>query len=161
NDIDRHVFAKQKELQLNPAPLATDEVFLRRVYLDAIGVLPTAEEARTFLDSRDPDKRSKLIDRLLQRDEYASWWALKWADVLRPGPVQGGEVRPRGRSGLPATGPRGAAPADAQEARPSRLRHPRRPPRTRGRPPRQARRLADPARQPLFRPFDGQPRLVS
>ncbi|HYT93478.1 MAG TPA: DUF1549 and DUF1553 domain-containing protein, partial [Gemmataceae bacterium] len=87
NDIDRHVFAKQKELQLNPAPLATDEVFLRRVYLDAIGVLPTPEEARTFLDSRDPEKRSKLIDQLLQRDEYAFWWALKWADVLRGSPT--------------------------------------------------------------------------
>jgi len=49
NDIDRHVFAKQKELQLNPAPLAADEVFLRRVYLDTIGLIPTADEARTWL----------------------------------------------------------------------------------------------------------------
>lgn len=87
NDIDRHVFAKQKELQLNPAPLSTDEVFLRRVCLDTIGVLPTAEEARTFLDSQDQDKRAKLIDQLLQRDEYASYWALKWADVLRGSPT--------------------------------------------------------------------------
>src|SRR5437764_726506 len=46
NDIDKHVFAKQKELQLNPAPLCSDEVFLRRVHLDTIGVLPTADEAR-------------------------------------------------------------------------------------------------------------------
>ena len=53
NDIDRFVFAKQKELQLNPAPLASDEVFLRRVYLDTIGVLPTVAEARAFLDSKD------------------------------------------------------------------------------------------------------------
>jgi Protein of unknown function (DUF1553)/Protein of unknown function (DUF1549) len=87
NEIDRHVFAKQKELQLNPAPLATDAVFLRRVYLDTIGVLPTADEARTFLDSKDPQKRAKLIDRLLERDEYAAFWALKWADVLRGSPT--------------------------------------------------------------------------
>lgn len=87
NDIDRHVFAKQKELQLNPAPLATDEVFLRRVYLDTIGVPPTAEEARVFLDSKDADKRAKLIDKLLERDEYAFFWALRWADVLRGSPT--------------------------------------------------------------------------
>lgn len=87
NDIDRHVFAKQKELQLNPAPLATDEVFLRRVYLDTIGVLPTAEEARQFLDAKAPDKRARLIDQLLGRDEYAFYWALKWADVLRGSPT--------------------------------------------------------------------------
>lgn len=87
NDIDRHVFAKQKELQVNPAPLATDEVFLRRVYLDTIGALPTADETRSFLDSKDPQKRAKLIDKLLDRDEYASFWALKWADVLRGSPT--------------------------------------------------------------------------
>jgi hypothetical protein len=87
NDVDRHVFAKLKELQLNPAPVCSDEVFLRRVHLDTIGVLPTADEARAFLDSKDPQKRSKLIDRLLERDEYAYHWALKWADVLRGSPT--------------------------------------------------------------------------
>jgi hypothetical protein len=86
-EIDRLVFAKQQELQLNPAPLASDAVFLRRVYLDTIGVLPSADEARAFLDSHDPDKRAKLIDRLLERDEFASFWALKWADVLRGSPT--------------------------------------------------------------------------
>ncbi len=85
--IDKLVFAKQQELQLNPAPLATDEVFLRRVYLDTIGALPTADEARAFLDSKDPHKRAKLIDKLLERDEYAAFWALKWADVLRGSPT--------------------------------------------------------------------------
>ncbi|WP_161967380.1 DUF1549 and DUF1553 domain-containing protein [Fimbriiglobus ruber] len=87
NVIDEHVFAKQKALQLNPAPVASDEVFLRRVYLDAIGALPTPDEARAFLDSTVPDKRAKLIDRLLDRDEYAAFWALKWADVLRGSPT--------------------------------------------------------------------------
>jgi len=87
NDIDRHVFAKLKELQLNPAPIASDEVFLRRVYLDTIGLIPTAAEARAFLDSKEPDKRARLIDRLLEREEYALLWALKWADVLRGSPT--------------------------------------------------------------------------
>ncbi len=87
NVIDKHVFAKQKQLQLSPAPPASDEVFLRRVYLDTIGIPPTGDEAREFLDSKDPDRRTKLIDRLLSRDEYAAFWALKWADVLRGSPT--------------------------------------------------------------------------
>lgn len=87
NFIDEHVFAKQRELQLASAPLAPDHVFLRRVFLDLIGTLPTEAEAREFLDSKDPDRRAKLIDRLLERDEYASFWALKWADVLRGSPA--------------------------------------------------------------------------
>ncbi len=87
NYVDKHVFARQRELQLLPAPVASDEVFLRRVYLDTIGALPTPEEARAFLDSKDADKRSKLIDRLLERDEFAAFWALKWADVMRGSPT--------------------------------------------------------------------------
>jgi hypothetical protein len=87
NYIDDLVFARQRELQLLPAPVASDEVFLRRVHLDVIGSLPTAEEARAFLDSTDPDKRARLIDRLLERDEFASFWALKWADVMRGSPT--------------------------------------------------------------------------
>ena len=82
-DVDRLVFAKQKSLQLAPASLANDAVFLRRVYLDVIGALPTEAEAREFLDSSVPDKRAQLIDRLLERNEYATFWAMKWADVMR------------------------------------------------------------------------------
>lgn len=87
NFIDEHVFAKQRELQLLPAAVAGDDVFVRRVYLDLIGVLPTPEEAREFLDSKDEAKRAKLIDKLLERDEYAAFWALKWADILRGSPT--------------------------------------------------------------------------
>jgi len=83
NAVDRHVFAKQRELQLLPTELAGDETFLRRVYLDVTGSLPTADEARRFLDSTAPDKRARLIDELLERDDYASFWALKWADLMR------------------------------------------------------------------------------
>jgi hypothetical protein len=87
NAVDEHVFNQLKALQLLPAKPANDEVFLRRVYLDVIGIPPTAEEARAFLDSKAADKRAKLIDSLLERDEYASFWALKWADVLRGSPA--------------------------------------------------------------------------
>jgi Protein of unknown function (DUF1549)/Protein of unknown function (DUF1553) len=87
NFVDELVFAKQKELQLTPAAVCSDEVFLRRVCLDVTGTLPTPEEARDFLDSKEPDKRAKLIDKLLDREEYALFWAMKWADVLRGSPV--------------------------------------------------------------------------
>lgn len=83
NEVDEFVFAKQRDLQIQPAALANDAVFLRRVFLDSIGTLPTAEEAAEFLDSNDPNKRSKLIDRLLARDEFGPFWAMKWADVMR------------------------------------------------------------------------------
>jgi len=83
NSVDKHVFAKQWDLQLLPASIVNDEVFLRRVYLDVTGSLPTVEEARQFLGSTDTEKRSKLIDQLLERDGYAEFWALKWADLMR------------------------------------------------------------------------------
>ena len=83
NYVDRLVFAKQQELQLRPAELADDPTFLRRVYLDLIGAIPTPDEARRFLLSDAPDKRERLINELLERDEYSQFWALKWADVMR------------------------------------------------------------------------------
>ncbi len=83
NKIDELVYAKLKELGIPPSDLCTDQEFLRRVSLDVIGTLPKPEEARAFLADNDPQKRSKLIDRLLQRPEYADYWTLKWGDLLR------------------------------------------------------------------------------
>ncbi|MBN9122732.1 MAG: DUF1549 domain-containing protein [Planctomycetes bacterium] len=83
NEIDRLVFAQLNELRLRPAELAADHVFLRRAYLDAIGLLPTPEETKAFLASADPKKREKLIDSLLARPEFAEYWAQKWSDLLR------------------------------------------------------------------------------
>lgn len=83
NSVDGLVAARLARANLQPAPLSTDAVFLRRVYVDVIGVLPTADETRAFLDDKAPDKRAKLIDQLLQRDEFADYWAMKWSDVLR------------------------------------------------------------------------------
>jgi hypothetical protein len=58
-------------------------MFLRRVFLDTIGTLPTSSEVRSFLTDNDPDKRRKLIDALLERPEYADYWAQRWADLLQ------------------------------------------------------------------------------
>jgi hypothetical protein len=81
--IDDLVFARWKQLGIQPANLSSDAVFLRRVYLDTIGTLPTAREASEFLASREPGKRADLVDRLLAREEFADYWALKWSDLLR------------------------------------------------------------------------------
>jgi len=83
NYVDTLAFAKIKQLQIVPAGLSTDGEFLRRVYLDVIGNLPTREETETFLAESDIDKRAKLIDQLLERPEYATFWALRWGDLLR------------------------------------------------------------------------------
>jgi hypothetical protein len=83
NFIDAKLVAKWKDLGLTPSPLCTDDEFLRRLYLDAIGTLPTADEVRSFLADKDPKKRAKAIDKVLERPEFIDWWALKWGDLLR------------------------------------------------------------------------------
>ena len=83
NYIDELVAAKLHQLQYLPAGLAADDEFLRRVYLDVIGELPTLEETRAFLADKSADKRARLIDKLLDRPEHAKFWALKWGDLLR------------------------------------------------------------------------------
>ncbi len=83
NFVDTHVFAKLKMLSIQPSGLCTDQEFIRRVYLDVCGILPAPEEVNQFLASKDPAKRAKLIDALLERPEYADFWTLKWSDVLR------------------------------------------------------------------------------
>lgn len=81
--IDDLVFARLQEMNIVPAHPSSDAVFVRRVYLDVIGTLPTAIEAQQFILDRDPDKRRVLIDRLLAREEFADYLALKWSDLLR------------------------------------------------------------------------------
>jgi hypothetical protein len=84
NFIDDLVWAKLKELGVAPSEPANDSSFMRRAYLDVIGRLPTADEARAFLADPSPAKRVTLIDALLAREAYADFWANKWADLLRP-----------------------------------------------------------------------------
>ena len=81
--IDELVAAKLRQLGIAPAKVCSDAVFLRRAYLDVSGTLPTADEARRFLEDRDPDKRRKLVDQLLDSDAYVDYWTMKWCDLLR------------------------------------------------------------------------------
>jgi hypothetical protein len=81
--IDELVLDRLNRLNLQPASLCSDAVFFRRAYLDVIGTLPTAQEAREFLADTNPGKRSMLVDRLLNREEFADYWAMKWSDLLR------------------------------------------------------------------------------
>lgn len=83
NFIDREVFAKQRRLHLPVAPRCDDHTYARRVHLDLVGRIPTAAEARAFIADRQPDKRARLVESLLGRMEFADFWALKWADLLR------------------------------------------------------------------------------
>ena len=83
NYIDRHVFAKLARLRMNPSEVCSDEVFVRRAYLDLLGVIPAGDEARAFVLDTSPSKRARLIDLLLERPEFADFWALKWMDLLR------------------------------------------------------------------------------
>jgi len=83
NVIDAAALPQWKALGIVPSGPCTDAEFIRRVSLDVTGSLPPPEESRSFVADADPAKRPKLVDRLLQRPEYASFFALKWADVLR------------------------------------------------------------------------------
>lgn len=81
--IDRFIFSRLAAAHVPAASPCSDPVFLRRAFLDVIGTLPTPQEARAFLEDENPHKRVELIDRLLDRDEFADYWSLKWADLLR------------------------------------------------------------------------------
>ena len=81
--LDDLVFAKLERGNIQPASVCADGVFVRRAYLDIIGTLPSGFEAKEFILDRSPNKRIALIDRLLERDEFADYWAMKWSDLLR------------------------------------------------------------------------------
>lgn len=83
NRIDHEVFDKLRALRMQPSELCTDVEFLRRAYLDLLGILPTAAEARAFAADGHADRRGRLVNRLLERPEFAEFWALKWSDILR------------------------------------------------------------------------------
>jgi hypothetical protein len=83
NTIDRTVFAKLNRMRISPSDPCTDAEFLRRSSLDTLGILPSPEEVKTFLSDPSPDRRTKLVDRLLGRPEFADFWTLKFADILR------------------------------------------------------------------------------
>jgi hypothetical protein len=90
NFVDGLAWDKLKRLNLTASEPATESTYHRRAYLTIIGRLPTPDETRAYLADTDAKKREKLIDRLLDRPEYADFWANKWADLLRPNPYHVG-----------------------------------------------------------------------
>src|SRR5262249_20639420 len=81
--VDQHAAKKWKDLGLVPSELCSDEVFIRRIYLDITGTLPTPKQVSEFVADKDPAKRDKLVDWLVDGPEYRYYCAAKWADVLR------------------------------------------------------------------------------
>lgn len=91
NFIDELVLKQLRRLNLNPSPACADEVFVRRVFLDTIGTLPTSLEVREFLSDGSPTKRDDLIEALLVRPEFSDYWSLHWSDLLM---INGNLLRP-------------------------------------------------------------------
>jgi hypothetical protein len=83
NPIDRLIRKQWDILGLEPSVACSDAEFIRRASLDITGSLPTASQTRAFVGETSVDKRARLVDRLLERPEYASYFAIKWADILR------------------------------------------------------------------------------
>ncbi|MEO2049205.1 MAG: DUF1549 and DUF1553 domain-containing protein [Pirellulales bacterium] len=93
NYVDEFVYEKLKQLQFPPADLCNDNDFLRRIYLDVLGILPTLAEQEAFFAIPSNQRRQQLIDQLLERPEHARFWALKWGDLLR---LKKGEMKEAG-----------------------------------------------------------------
>ncbi len=92
NFIDELALEKLAALKVPPSTRCDDATFLRRAFLDTIGTLPTADEAREFLADTQADNRDRLIDSLLSRTEFVDYWTYKWADLLL---ISGQRLRPK------------------------------------------------------------------
>lgn len=89
--IDRAVSQQLRELRLPPSPLCSDSEFIRRAYLDTIGMLPTTAEVKSYVESVESNKREQLVDQLLSRPEFVDYWSYKWSDILM---INGTLLRP-------------------------------------------------------------------
>jgi len=83
NYIDKHVHEKLHKLRIIPSEVCTDEIFIRRVYLDIVGLLPNEDELKSFLADTNPKKRETLVDQLLERKDFTEIWVMKWAELLQ------------------------------------------------------------------------------
>lgn len=83
NYIDTHVHEKLHRLRIIPSEICSDEVFIRRVYIDIIGLLPSEEELQAFIADTNPKKREALVDQLLGRKDFTDLWVMKWAELLQ------------------------------------------------------------------------------
>jgi hypothetical protein len=93
NYIDELVHQRLRQLHVTPSEVCSDEVFLRRVYIDLIGLLPTPEQREAFLGDGSPDKRARLVDALLERPEFAEIWSMKWAETLQMRTANGASLK--------------------------------------------------------------------
>ncbi|MFO0976217.1 MAG: DUF1553 domain-containing protein [Planctomycetaceae bacterium] len=91
NFIDELVLNQLQRLNLKPSPRSSDDVFIRRAYLDTIGTLPTSSEVRAFVADTSSDKRDRLIESLLSKPEFVDYWTYRWSDLLL---LNGTELRP-------------------------------------------------------------------
>ena len=94
SEIDRLVFNRWQALHLLPSELCSDETFLRRVYLDLTGLLPTPAERLQFLNNSSPYRRETLVDQLMQRPDFTDLWVMRWAELLQIRSTNG--VSPKG-----------------------------------------------------------------
>jgi hypothetical protein len=92
NFIDELVLKKLRDLNIPPSGRADDAAFLRRAYLDTIGLLPNLEEIRSFMSDASADKRDRLIEALLRRPEFVDYWSHRWSDLLL---VNGDKLAPQ------------------------------------------------------------------
>ena len=92
NFIDELVLTQLQRLNITPSPPAGDEVFVRRVFLDTIGTLPTPAEIDAFVTDRSPGRKARLVDDLLKRPEYVDYWTYQWSDLLL---INGTRLRPQ------------------------------------------------------------------
>ncbi len=83
NYIDELVHNKLHKLRIHPSELCSDEVFLRRVYLDVVGAVPDVETTAKFLKDSNTNKREIIIDKLLARKEFTDMWVMKFAELLQ------------------------------------------------------------------------------
>lgn len=83
NYIDQLVYDKLHKLRIYPSEICSDEVFLRRVYLDVVGAVPNVETISTFIADQSPDKRERAVDELLSRKEFTEMWVMKFAELLQ------------------------------------------------------------------------------
>ena len=85
NYVDKFINAKLQKMKILPSEECTDAEFIRRVYLDLTGIVPTADQARAFLEDSAPsrEKREKLVDALIGSKDFVAYWSNKWADLLQ------------------------------------------------------------------------------
>jgi mono/diheme cytochrome c family protein len=83
NYIDTLVNENLHKLRILPSGVCSDEEYIRRLYIDVVGVYPKPEEVREFLANPDPKKRETLVDSLLERKEFTEMWVMKWAELLQ------------------------------------------------------------------------------